>query len=265
MPAVPETRNQSSSIRRALAALNFIAEYPDFPPGPGLQEISAGLALPKSTLLRVLSPLIDEGLIKHNPQTARYSLAPKIAYFSGLYLNRLDLRAVAQPILRGLSDRTGESVHLVVPDGLGVVYIDKAESRNPIRMFAGIGSRQEMYCTAVGKALLSNLPDTTISAVLEAGMVARTKNTITDEVQFRKELAKIKAQGFAVDDVENELGIRCVGAAIFDHTGTPIAALSVSGPDTRVTSELIPELGQLVGESARKISRRLGAGAVSPT
>jgi DNA-binding IclR family transcriptional regulator len=251
------TRNRSSSLRRALLIVDFIAEFPGEAAGPRLAEISAGIGLNKTTILRLMAPLLEEGLLTYKPDTARYGLGPRTAYLGTVYLERLDLRDVAHDILAALVEESGETAHLVILDGFEVVYVDKVESPSQVRMYSRLGSRLPAYSTSVGKAFLAYLPDSTIRRVAENGMPRRTPHTITTEEGLRAQLARIREQGFAVDDVENELGIRCVGAAVLDHTDTPVAAISISGPDTRVTPDRVPALGRLVSEAAVDLSKRL--------
>jgi DNA-binding IclR family transcriptional regulator len=251
------TRNRSSSLRRALTIIDFVAEFTGDSGGPRLAEISAGVGLNKTTILRLLAPLLDDGLITYTADSARYRLGPRTAYLGSVYLERLDLRDIARETLVALVEESGETAHLVVLEGLEVVYVDKVESPSQVRMYSRVGSRLPAYCTSVGKAFLAHLPQSMIPRVAENGMPRRTPNTITTEEGLRAELAAIREQGFAVDDVENELGIRCVGAAVFDHANAPVAAISISGPDTRVTRDRVPELGGLISRAAIELSGRL--------
>jgi DNA-binding IclR family transcriptional regulator len=153
---------------------------------------------------------------------------------------------------------TRETVHLVVYDHGEVVYIDKVESPNTIRMFSQVGRRNPAYCTAVGKAFLAYLPEAAFDEVVARGLTHRTDNTRTTPEALRADLELIRQRGYAVDDIENEPEVRCVGAPIFDYSGRAIAAASVSGPATRVTGERVPELGRVVKGATEKISERLG-------
>jgi DNA-binding IclR family transcriptional regulator len=251
------TRNRSSSLRRALTIIDFVAEFTGESGGPRLAEISAGVGLNKTTILRLLAPLLEDGLITYKANSGRYRLGPRTAYLGSVYLERLDLRDIARETLVALVEESGETAHLVVLEGLEVVYVDKVESASQVRMYSRVGSRLPAFCTSVGKAFLAHLPDSMIPRVAENGMPRRTPNTITTEEGLRAELETIREQGFAVDDVENELGIRCVGAPVFDYTHAPVAAISISGPDTRVTPDRVPELGGLISRAAVELSGQL--------
>jgi DNA-binding IclR family transcriptional regulator len=264
-----ERRNTSSSLRRALGIVMFLAEdgAPDrsHPQGVSLAELATGLGLSKSTILRLMAPLREVRLVDQDPETGRYQLGPQNALLGQVYLERLDLRRAAAPQLREIAAGAGETVHLVTFDtaSVEIVYIDKVESPQPVRMHSRIGSRQPAYCTAVGKAFLAHADEDVIEKVIAAGMPARTPSTITSAERLRAELATVRRDGYAVDDVENEIDIRCVAAPVFDHRGAVATAVSVSGPASRVTSERVPELAALLLESTGEITRRLGGAAPS--
>ncbi len=251
------SRNQSLSVRRALAILSHVGRADVPPDGLTLAELATGLNLNKSTVLRLVKPLCDAHLLERAAADSRYRLGTETAYLGQTYLDRLDLRSSAHDIMARLMNASQETIHLVIFDPPEVVYVDKVEAPQPIRMHSRIGSRQPAFCTAVGKTFLAHAPEPVVQSVIDAGLPSRTPNTITSEARLRSELAAIRAQGYAVDDIENEPDIRCVGAPIFDHTGV-VAAASISGPITRVTPERVAELGTLVREAATEISHRLG-------
>jgi IclR family transcriptional regulator, acetate operon repressor len=255
-PVAP--RNNSSSLRRALAILQFVSEHPD-PEGASLAELVRALGLTRSTVLRLLAPLRDVRLVERDRQTGRYRLGPYSARLGDVYLERLDLRRVARDVIVDLAQRTGETVHLVEFDPPDVVYIDKVESVNAVRMYSRIGSRQPAYCTGVGKAYLAFAPDDILATVTKAGLRRRTANTITTEQDLRIELDRIRRRGFAVDDSENEAEIRCAAAPVFDHTDSVVSAISIAGPASRITPERDATLGDLVVGAAQEISTRLAA------
>jgi DNA-binding IclR family transcriptional regulator len=255
-------RNNSASLRRALAILLHLAEDRDVPGATtdlSLGELSEALSMNKSTVLRLLAPLCDVRLVEQDPETGRYRLGWRTAQLGQVYLERLDPRGAAHDVLRGLMVDSGETAHLVLADLPEVVYIDKVEAAQPVRMYSRIGNRQPAYCTGVGKALLAHADDETLRAAIAAGLPPRTPNTLTTGARLRADLAAIRERGYAIDDVENETDIRCVAAPVFDHTGTARYAVSISGPATRVTPDRVPDLGHAVAAAAAEISRRLGA------
>jgi DNA-binding IclR family transcriptional regulator len=259
--AAPETglRNNSASLRRALSILLRIGE--DSPDGRGhtLAGLAGDLDLSKSTLLRLLAPLCEARLVEQVPETGRYRLGWRTAQLGSAYLEQADLPGIARDVLRGLSEQTRETVHLVLADLPDVVYVGKVDSPQPVRMFSRIGTRQPAYCTAVGKAILAHASDSAVQDVIDAGLAARTPRTHTSAAALCADLAAIRARGYAVDDVENEPDIRCVAAPIFDHDGAVTSAVSVSAPASRIGPGQVPGLGALVIAAADEISRRLGA------
>lgn len=251
-------RNRSTSVRRALGLLMFVGEHDD-PRGVSLKDVAAGLDLNKSTALRLFEPLVDFGLIAQDDETGRFRLGSRVVSLGQSFLSKVDLRAIAHPALRRLMTDTGETVHLVIYDHPDVVYVDKVESPNVVHMRSEIGKRMPAYSTATGKAFLAHLPAERVADAIARGLPRRTANTITTEEGLLAALREVRERGWAVDDVENEDGVRCVGAPILDHLGAVVAALSVSGPTMRVTEDRVPELGAQVRAVAEEISHRIGA------
>lgn len=223
-------------------------------------EISRDLGISRSTVYRLLSTLAAGGYVAQDPaEPEKYRLGYKILELANGFLEGVELRRVAYPFLQRLRDLANETVHLVVMDGGQCTYVEKVECSQAVRMHSTIGSRVYAHCTAVGKSMLAHLPREEVEEVLARhGLPARTSNTITDKERLFQELERVRQQGYAVDDVENEEGIRCVGAPIFDHQGKVVAALSISGPAFRLTEERIQELAPHVKEAALAISRQLG-------
>ncbi|GDY58275.1 hypothetical protein SVIO_088980 [Streptomyces violaceusniger] len=163
-------RNTSSSLRRALSIVMFLAEDRGHPRGATLTDLAEGLNLSKSTILRLLAPLREVRLVDQDADSGRYRLGPQNALLGQVYLERLDFRETAAPHLHELVESIGETVHLVVFDPPEIVYIDKVESPQPVRMHSRIGSRQPAYCTAVGKAFLAHASDAVVEQVIARGM-----------------------------------------------------------------------------------------------
>jgi DNA-binding IclR family transcriptional regulator len=131
-------------------------------------------------------------------------------------------------VLQRLAAQTSETVHLALADFPSIVYVDKVDSPHPVRMFSRIGNQQPAYSTSVGKAMLAHASTETVEMVISNGMPARTSQTIITADRLRKELAVIRERGYSIDDIENEEGIRCVAAPIFDQSGTSLSGISVS-------------------------------------
>lgn len=244
------------SLDRAIQILEVLGNNPS---GMGVSELSRVVNLPKSTVHRILDTLLQKGYVEKNSEKEKYKLGLKIVELSNKILANMELRSEARPYLEELMNYVNEVVHLCVLRDGEMVYIDKVECPNPIRMYSQIGRRIPVHCTAVGKATLAFLPKDEVIKILEMkGMPRKTQNTITDLQQLLNHLEEVRRLGYAVDDIEHEEGIRCVAAPIFDGTGQVVAAISVAGPDFRITIERIPELADKVRKVAQKISQRLG-------
>lgn len=247
--------NTVQSIERAIRIMEELATEKE---GMGVTELSHRVQLHKSTVHRILNTLLQYGYVEQNPNTERYRLGMKLLYLGGAILDRMDIRREAHDALNALAEEVNETVHLVVPEGDRAIYVDKIDSKRTIRMYSQIGRRAPYHASAVGKAILAFLPQEEVERIISKGLEKYTKNTITDPEKLKKHLEMIRQKGYAVDDEENEVGIRCVGAPVFDHTGMVIAAISISGPIVTVTKEKIAELSEKVMESARRISEKMG-------
>lgn len=214
--------------------------------------------MPKSTVHRYLATLTQLGLAERR-DVDRFRLGTKVVELAGSFLANSDLRNESQAILEALASQTEETVHLAVPSGTEVVYIAKVESKHALRMYSYIGARLPMYCTALGKAILAFGPPDRIREVLARKLKPRTPRTITSPHSLETEMETIRTQGYAIDDEENELGIRCVSGPIFDYTRLAIGAMSVSGPSNRMDRKRCLELAPLVREAAQRVSKRMGA------
>jgi DNA-binding IclR family transcriptional regulator len=242
-------------VTKAFQLVELLGAAP--PGGVSLAELSGQLGMPKSTAHRYLTSLVSLGLAERDDND-HFHLGTKVLELAGAYLAKSDLRTEARGVMDELGAQTAETIHLAVPSAGEVVYIAKVESIHPIRMYSHIGARLPMYCTALGKAILPFLPEERRERILSLPFRPRTANTITEPQVMRQELDRIRQQGFAVDDEENEVGVCCVGAPIFDYTTEVVGALSVSGPMSRMSLERCVEIGPLVNESARRVSRRMG-------
>ncbi|MCJ7511548.1 MAG: IclR family transcriptional regulator [Anaerolineales bacterium] len=253
--AVGDRRPVSSSVTKAFQLVELLADGPDG--GATLADLSTQLRMPKSTTHRYLTTLVSLGLAERTG-TDHFRLGTRIIELAGTYLAKSDLRAESRAILEELAAQTAETVHLAVPSGGEVVYIAKFESIHAIRMYSHIGARLPIVCTALGKAILAFLPEEQRAEILSQPFKARTPKTITHPPAMAKELESIRSKGFAIDDEENEVGVCCVGAPVFDYTSVVIAALSVSGPISRMNPERCVELGPPVRQAALRISQRMG-------
>lgn len=213
---------------------------------------------PRPTVHRLLGELKRFGFATQDESSGRYSLGPKLLLLSAQCLGGLDLRRVAQPLLQDLVDRIGHTAHLGIRDREWVVFIDKTEATHGVRIASTIGQRREVSATALGKALLAYAPDRAIQEVVDVGLPARTVHSIVDPDLFRADLARTRERGYALDDEECDLGIRCVAAPIFDHAGSVIAAISMTTLLSLVPTDEIPSIASDVISTANSVTRELG-------
>lgn len=212
----------------------------------GLMDLSNELELNKTTVHRVLNSLIYMGYARQDAATSKYSLTFKIWDIANQVLTQIDIVEIARPHLKDLMRRTGETTHLVQIDGTNAVYIDKVEAYgNSVRLVSKVGKSIPLYCSGVGKALLADMPDEKICSLWELSDLRQyTEHTILDFRQFMEDIRQIREKGYAMDDEENELGVRCVAVSIHDYKGSPKYALSISAPASRMADERVQELAK---------------------
>lgn len=246
------------SLARAFGLLELLSRHPQ---GMLLQDISDGCGLHKSTAHRLLSSLIALGYVKKTEGAGvQYRLTLKLAEMAGRVLGGLDVQEAARPVLERLCREAGEAVHLAVRDSNDIVYIQKWDGyAGAFQMSSRIGVRRPLYCTALGKSILSTLSDREIARVWEeSDIVAYTEHTVVQLERLYRELDGVREGGFALDNEENEPGVRCIAAPVRDYTGQCKAAFSVSAPTIRMTDARMEELAPLVKAAAREISAELG-------
>jgi len=231
--------------------------------GISLKELSARVDLPKGTTHRLLTSLAYFGYVRQVSESKNYCLGFKLVELGNRLLDHLDLRAQARPFLINLCKKTKETVHLVILDKNEALYVDKVvsdEKPGGLQMVSRVGLRVPVHCSSVGKVFLAQYSEQELERfVQEKGLEKRTENTITDTEKLKHHLKAIYRQGYAVDDEENEKGIRCVGAPIFDQQGQVIAAVSISGPTVRISKRIIQEtMKNEVMKTAADISREFG-------
>lgn len=245
----------SSSVLRAFDVLGDIAGASDG--RKSLTQIANHLGVSKSTAHRYLTTLEGLGVVERDERET-YRLGLRLVELAGAVLAEHDLRREAQAELEALAQSTMETAHLAVPSGNEVFYLAKVDSPHSIRMFSRIGARMPMHCTALGRSILAHWPEERVNEVLSEGLPRRTRNTITDPTELRANLEVVRQRGFAIDEEENEAGVRCVGAPVFDLAGVVVGAISVAGPTTRVTPEVAMAIAPAVMQAARAVSQRLG-------
>ena len=247
------------SLTKALALIEALASSPR--PLTAVQ-LGRALKLTRPTVYRILTTLTLHGFVIREEGGSSYRLSFKLLDLGQRVLEGTDLLEVARPVLRKLGAHCHETVHLAVPEDGHMVYLDKLEGSGPFCTNSRLGRSVPMHCTALGKSVLAFLPPPKARAVLiRHGMPRYTARTIVALSPMDRELARVRRQGYAIDDVEFEEGVRCMGAPIFDHRGTPIAAISISAPLSRMPLAKTPGLGAMVREGAASVSRAMGWGS----
>ena len=248
-------------ISKVLRILEAIQSAPQ---GLGLKAISDLTGIHKSTAHRFLKHLKREGYLMCTEDGA-YLLGPRFWQMTTHINHRATLQTVARPILWDLWRATRETVNMAVLDQGTVLYVDVIESPHEFRLASRVGTRRPLHATALGKALTAFLPDEQQKNVLGTiTFQASTPKTIMNLVQLRQELEKVARQGYAVDDEEAVAGARCVSAPVREAGGEPVAAVSVSGPTTRISPNQVVVLAEAVTAAAEAISAAIGFSPAKP-
>lgn len=241
------------TISRSIQLLRCFDEEPEL----GISELAQRLGIAKSTVYGIVSTLEIHNFLEQDRRTGRYRLGTEI-FRLGTKV-KSDLLNIAKPYMEKLVADYSETVHLVVPDQCSILYIHKIESPHSMRICSRVGERLPLYCTAVGKMILAQMDEEERADVFSAtSFHPFTPNTIQDKSVLMQELAKIRADGFAVDREELEMGLTCVAAPVFDGNGKPGAAISVAGPTVRMTDRAIEKIAQGLLDATREISGRIG-------
>jgi DNA-binding IclR family transcriptional regulator len=212
-----------------------------------------------STVHRLLVNLVRHGFVEEDAVSGGYQLSYRVLRMGLRVLDRLDFRRAAHSLLRDLNLRTQETVHLAILQETRAISIEKFVSPQPVGLDARLGGVMPLHCSGAGKTLLAYQGEDFLNQVAHApGLTRMTAHTITGLSQLRRELERIRQQGYALDQEEAVDGLRCVAGPVFDHTGQIVAAFSVAGPATRLTPARVPEIAQLVRETSEQISYRLG-------
>lgn len=247
--------NPIQSADRIFTILETLAEHGSM----RIIDLSDMLGLHKSTVHRLLASLISMGYVTHNEASGAYSLTFKLVEISGKILKNTDILTLVHPYMLELSEKCEETVHFVQRSGNTVIYLDKTEAPSvkarSFRLSSQVGLTRPMYCSGVGKAILAQLPTEEVADIWNSCTIEkRTEHTITSLEALNRELETVRETGYALDNEENELGIRCIAVPVSDYRGRPIYAISISSLSSRMPDERMPELAALLAETASKLS-----------
>ncbi|MCQ6280115.1 IclR family transcriptional regulator [Bacillus sp. EB600] len=244
------------SVDRALTIIKIVSSRKE---GIGVTELANKLGLNKSSIFRILETLTAHGFVEQNKETKKYKLGYQVLELSTKLLESIDIRKEAIPFLRELEEISNEVIHLVTYFQKEAVYIEKLEGHETLRMHSQVGRRAPMHCTSAGKVILANLPkNEAIEIIQQTGLPRHTDKTITTEKELLENLVMIKEQGYGIEREENETGITCIAAPIFNHRGEIAGAISISGTALRMNDDKIAAIKDKLIEVGTRVSQRLG-------
>lgn len=248
-------QNKIKSLDRALSVLSELAQIE----GATLSELAQIMGESPATLYRVLTTFALHGIVEADSATQTWHIGPEAYQIGSVFLRRTSLIDVSRPILRALMMQTGETANLGIEKNGAVLFVSQVETQAPIRAFFAPGTLSAMHASGIGKALLAHMALRDVANIAAKGLEHFTEFTKSTLPALSDDLAAIKTRGYALDDQERNLGMRCIAAPIHNAYGEVIAGLSVSGPTTRVTMDQVDGLASAVMQAAQDVSRALGA------
>lgn len=247
---------QVQSVTRAMTLLNALSYFSQ---GLTLSELAKKVGLANSTAHRLLTTLQNERFVRFDQERSCWLIGVQAFRVGSTFVRSRDVVTIARPFMRLLMQNERETVSLAVEDRGEIVYLSQVETQQMMRAICGPGGRASMHCSGIGKALLASFSQEQLEKTMSnLSFERQTSRTITNTNELSRELKKIRDQGYAVDDEEVAVGLRCVAAVIYDENGFPLAGLSLSGPTARIPRERVPELGKTVQALANDITQELG-------
>jgi IclR family acetate operon transcriptional repressor len=253
-----EPRYRLYGVERALDTLELLAAAG--PDGMTLTELAGKIAVSKSSAFALLQTLISRGFVADSGTrlTRRYRLGMALAKLGDAAESQSPLISVARPVMQAVTDATGLTTRLVIPDGPFAIVTARVDAPGTVRFASYLGQREYPHCTSAGKALLTALPPEQARALaVEAGLPARTERTITDPAALLRDLEVSAVRGYTIDDEEDSDGVFCVGAAVYDRTGGCVAAISGTGLKLNRPTWRMDELGIAIRDAADQVTRAL--------
>jgi DNA-binding IclR family transcriptional regulator len=249
IPSVP-------SLQRGLAILEILA---DSRKGLTLSNLTQRMRLPKSSVHSLLLTLERTGYLHRSEVTGRYLFGTKLFSLATKSVSRLELKEQALPSLASLAKETGLTVHMAIPERGTAILIEKIDPPGLIRLATWPGKQMDLHCTGVGKALLAYLPQEEMANLIRGyGLPQHNTRTLSSARRLREELVQIRDQGYAYDDEEDEVGLRCIGAPVFDRNRVCIAAISVAGTTAQIHPDNLDALARKIRRVADTVSFQMG-------
>jgi len=251
-----EGGGQVQSLCRALSILNIIA---DDDHGMTMTDISQRAKLPLSTTHRLLTTLQHERYVRFDGDQSLWKIGVQAFIIGNAFVRSREIIATSRPFMVALMEKSGETTNLAVADQGECIYLAQVECRQMMRVQAKPGSRVPIHSSAVGKAILAAMPEDKGRKFIQMREFERaTDKTVIDQAKLFREIEEVRAAGYARDDEEHCIGLRCVASVIYDEFGEPMAAVSLSGPMARVGDERFPVLGSMVTQTAAEITAAMG-------
>jgi IclR family acetate operon transcriptional repressor len=258
-PPGPNSKANDGKNQSLVRAMTLLERLSLTASGMTLTDLSQQLGMPSATTHRLLNTFEEMGYVEHDSILGLWFIGFKTFSVGNAFLNRRDFIATARPYMRRLVDQCGETVNLAVIDDGEVVYVGQVQSPEMMRMIVKLGSRSPIHASGVGKTLLASMTEKGVSTILQRKGLARfTERTIDNPANLRVELSHIRKLGYALDDEEHSVGLRCVAATIFDENGVALAGLSLSGPKARITDSRLTDLGAATRQMADEVTTALG-------
>ena len=261
-PARARRKSRPAGVRTRLSsvtnALRLLKVFSDQDSEIGISDLARRVSLAKSTVHRLASSLVEEGMLEQTERDGKYRLGLTLFELGSLVRRKMDVTTEARPYLKALSERTGETIQLAVLEQTTALYIYVIESQRALRMSYQVGTRAPLHCTAVGKVLLAHAQAHTFEATVALGLAALTGATITDAASLRRELVLIGHRGYAFEEEEAEPGLRGVAAPVRDFSGQAAAAIGISGPTHRMSKKVLQSYARDLLDVSNTVSQRLG-------
>lgn len=248
-------RTRLSSVTNALRLLKVFSDQES---EIGISDLARRIGLAKSTVHRLASSLVEEGMLEQAEKEGKYRLGLALFELGALVRRKMDVTAEARHHLKALSERSGETVQLAVLEQTAALYINVIESQRALRMSYQVGTRAPLHCTAVGKVLLAHANPQVFDSILRNGLSPLTEATIRQAQDLRRELGAVVQRGYAVEEEEAEPGLRGVAAPVRDFSGDVVAAIGISGPTHRMSKKVLQSHARDLLEVSGAVSQRLG-------
>lgn len=253
---VKETQTEAvSSVLKVFGILEALAEQKEI----GVTELAQKLMMSKSTTYRFVQTMKTLGFVSQEGETDKYRLTLKLFELGAKALEYVDLIELADKEMSRIAKLTNETVHLGTLEGDEIIYLHKIDSGYSLRMYSRIGRRNPLYSTAIGKVLLSECDESEVDEIMaKVRFIKHTANTLENTAALKKVLAEVRKRHYAEDNEEQEVGIRCIAAPVYNRFGRIIAAISISLPAVRFKPEEVPYLVDMLHTAGRNVSEQLG-------